>query len=56
MKSTFTKVAVATVIAGSALFSETASAATKVEITATNQFEALKNRYDDGAGCKSPLW
>lgn len=42
MKTTFMKVAVATVIAGTTLFSGTASAATKVEITATNQFEALK--------------
>ena len=42
MNTTFMKVAVATVIAGTTLFSGTASAATKVEIAATNQFEALK--------------
>ncbi|EZP59706.1 hypothetical protein [Exiguobacterium sp. RIT341] len=42
MKTTFTKLAVAAVIAGSTLFSGTASAATKVETTATNQYMELK--------------
>ena len=42
MKMTFTKLAVAAVIAGSTLFSGTASAAKKVETTATNQYTALK--------------
>lgn len=42
MKTTFTKLAVVAVIAGSTLFSGTASAATKVETTATNQYMALK--------------
>ncbi|WP_214858391.1 hypothetical protein [Exiguobacterium sp. s191] len=42
MNTTFMKITVATIIAGSTLFSGTASAATKVETTATNQYTALK--------------
>lgn len=43
MKTTFTKVAVATVIAGTTLFGGTASAATKDEVKATERYTALKN-------------
>lgn len=42
MKTTFMKITVATIIAGSTLFSGTTSAATKVETAATNQYTALK--------------
>lgn len=42
MNTTFMKITVATIIAGSTLFSGTAFAATKVETTATNQYTALK--------------
>jgi len=42
MNTTFTRITVTTIIAGSTLFSGTASAATKVETTATNQYTALK--------------
>jgi len=42
MQSTFMKITAATIIAGTTLFSGTASAATKVETTATNQYTALK--------------
>lgn len=42
MNTTFMKITVATIIAGSTLFSGTASAATKVETVATNQYSALK--------------
>lgn len=43
MKSTFTKVAVAAVIAGMTLFGGAASAATKEEVKATDRYSALKN-------------
>ncbi len=43
MKSTFTKVAVAAVIAGTTLFGGVASAATKEEVKATDRYSALKN-------------
>lgn len=43
MKTTFTKVAVATVLAGTTLFGGAASAATKEEVKATDRYSALKN-------------
>lgn len=43
METTFTKVAVATVIAGTTLFGGAASAATKEEVKATDRYSALKN-------------
>lgn len=43
MKSTFTKVAVATVLTGTTLFGGAASAATKDEVKATERYTALKN-------------
>lgn len=42
MKTTFTKVAVATVIAGTTLFGGVASAATKDETKVTDRYTALK--------------
>jgi hypothetical protein len=42
MNTTFIKITVATIIAGSTLFSGTTSAAKIVETAATNQYSALK--------------
>ncbi len=55
MKTTFTKVAVATVIAGTTLFGGAASAATKDETKVTDRYR-IKSGDDNRASSKSHLW
>ncbi|MCY1689882.1 hypothetical protein OVA29_02875 [Exiguobacterium sp. SL14] len=53
MNTTFMKITVATIIAGSTLFSGTASAATKVETASNESIHSTKSGYDDGTSRKS---